>query len=86
MRIELYEQVALKQDLTEDGLKKGDVATLLDYVPHPQNGEEGCILEVFNAIGESIAIVVVPVSIIEPLQAGEILSVRTLTEVVSQKG
>lgn len=82
MKIDLYEQVALRRDLPEHGLKQGDVATLVEYVPHPkseQDGEEGCILEVFNAVGESIAVVVVPVSAIEPLHADEILNVRALS-------
>ena len=78
MKIELYEQVALRQDVPYYGLKRGDIATLVEYVPHPEGGEEGCILEVFNAVGDSIAVVVVPVSVVEPLQANEILSVRTL--------
>ncbi|MCC6803093.1 MAG: DUF4926 domain-containing protein [Anaerolineae bacterium] len=78
MKIDLYEQVALNQDLPDYGLRRGDVATLVEYVPHPKNGEEGCILEVFNAVGESIAVIVVPVSVIEPLRADEILRVRTL--------
>ena len=77
MKIELYEQVSLRRDLPEYGLKQGDVATLVEYVPHPHDGEEGCILEVFNAVGESISVVVVPVSTIEPLRADEILSVRS---------
>lgn len=79
MKIELYEQIALKHDLPDYGLKQGDIATLVDYVPHPQNGEEGCILEVFNAVGESIAVIVVPISAITPLHANEVLSVRSLT-------
>jgi Domain of unknown function (DUF4926) len=78
MRIELYEQVALRQDVSDYGLKQGDIATLLEYVPHPIGGEEGCILEVFNAVGDSIAVITVPVSVIEPLQADEILSIRSL--------
>ena len=79
MKIELYEQVALKHDLPDYGLKQGDIATLVDYVSHPEGGEEGCILEVFNAVGESIAVIVVPISAIAPLPADEVLSVRTLT-------
>jgi hypothetical protein len=68
MAIELYQEVALTQDLPEYGLRTGDVATLIDFVPHPSNGEEGCILEVFNAIGESTAVVAVPISVIEGLE------------------
>ena len=72
----LYERVALKRDLEQFRLKRGDVATLVDYVPHPDHGQDGCVLEVFNALGESIAVVVVPTSDVESLQADEVLSVR----------
>ncbi len=78
MRIDCYEQVALRHDLSDYGLQRGDIATLIEYVPHPHGGEEGCILEVFNAVGESISVVTVPVSAVEPLHAHEILSVRPL--------
>ena len=78
MKIELYEQIALRQDVPDYGLKQGDIATLVEYVPHPTGGEEGCILEVFNAVGDSIAVITVPISVIEPLQADEILTIRSL--------
>ncbi len=69
----------MRHDLPDYALKQGDIATLVEYVPRPQGGEQGCVLEVFNAIGEPIAVIVVPVSAIEPLQADEILSVRVRT-------
>lgn len=78
MTFELYKDIALVRDIPEHQLKAGDVATLVDLVPHPDNGEEGCVLEVFNAIGESITVVVVPISAIKALQANEILSIRPL--------
>ncbi len=78
MNFELYQRVALNRDLSEYQLKKGDVATLIDFVPHPSNGEEGCVLEVFSATGESIAVVIVPISDIKALRNHEILSVRSL--------
>ena len=78
---ELYEQVALCRDLAEHKLRKGDVAVLVDRVPHPEGGEEGCVLEVFNAVGESIAVVVVAESDIEPLRADEVFAVRSLGRV-----
>ncbi|TFI51959.1 DUF4926 domain-containing protein [Mastigocladus laminosus UU774] len=80
MKFELYQRVALNRDLNEYQLKKGDVATLIDFVPHPSNGEQGCILEVFNTIGESIAVVIVPMSDIKQLRNNEILNVRSLVE------
>ena len=76
----LYQRVALKRDLPEQGLKRGDVATLVDYVTGPKGGEPGCVLEVFNALGESIAVVAVRESEIEDLHAGEVLAVRPLAK------
>lgn len=78
---DLYQRVSLNCDFPEHHLKKGDVATLIDYVPHPTNGEEGSILEIFSATGESIAVVIVPISAIKPLRNDEILSVRPLAAV-----
>lgn len=69
MRIALYDRVALLVDVPEHGLRAGDVGCLVDYVAHPSGGEEGCLLEVFNAVGESIAVVAVPASAVEPLRA-----------------
>lgn len=43
--------------------------------------EQGCVLEVFNAIGESIDTIAVPISAIEVLRSDEILSVRPLAKV-----
>lgn len=78
MRPELYQRVALRHDLPEHDLRAGDVATLVEFVPHPEEGEIGCVLEVFNALGDSILVVAVPASAIEPLRADEVLSVRPL--------
>ena len=73
---ELYEEVALTCNIPEENLKQGDVAVVVEYVPHPTGGEEGAILEVFNAIGESVSVVAVPISAIESLRADQVLSVR----------
>lgn len=78
MRVSMFERVALKQNVDGHWLRAGDVAYLVDYVPHPSGGERGCVLEVFNAVGESIATVTVPESSVEPLEADEVLSVRRL--------
>lgn len=78
MKPELYQEVALTHDLPDSHLKAGAIAMLVEFVPHPANGEDGCVLEVFNAVGESIAVVTVPVSAVETLRADEILTVRSL--------
>jgi Domain of unknown function (DUF4926) len=74
----LYERVALTRNLDGHGLKRGDVATVVDTVPHPAGGPEGVVLEVSNALGESLHVVVVTASDIEPLSANEMFSVRPL--------
>jgi hypothetical protein len=78
MSLPLYQRLALERDLLEHELRRGDVAVLVDYIPHPERGEQGCVLEVFNALGESIAVVAVPESDIEGLRADEVLAVRPL--------
>jgi hypothetical protein len=78
MKQPLYQYVALCRDLDQHQLKKGDVAVLVDRVPHPTGGEEGCVLEVFNALGHSLAVLVVRESEVEPLEEDEVLTVRRL--------
>jgi hypothetical protein len=81
MKPPLFDRVALTQDLDKNGLRRGDVGVVVDYVAHPQGGEEGALVEVFNALGESLAVVAVPVSAIEPVRADEVLAVRPLARV-----
>jgi hypothetical protein len=78
MALQLFERVSLKRDVPEKGLRAGDVATLVDIVPGPNGPAEGAVLEVFNAIGETLCVTAVNVSDVEPLRANEILSVREL--------
>lgn len=40
--------------------------------------KEGYALEVFYAVGETIAVVMVPISALEPLRENEILQVHSL--------
>lgn len=78
MKPELFQEVALNRTIRSAKLHKGDVAVVIDYLPHPSDGEEGALLEIFNAVGESIRVEVVPISAIEPLRADQMLAVRSL--------
>ena len=51
---------------------------MVDLVDHPLSGPRGCVLELFNAVGESIGVVTVPEDAVEPLRADEVLSVRPM--------
>ena len=79
--VNLYDRISLNRDFPEYNLRQGDIATFIDTVPAPEGIEEGYILEVFNALGESIDVVTVPKSAISPLQPNEILAVRSLVQV-----
>jgi len=78
MALELYKQITLVRDIPDANLFKGDVAVLVDFIDHPSGGEAGVILEVFNVLGESIEVVTVPISAVEPLRAEYVPSVRLL--------
>lgn len=77
MKYKLFEEIVLNRDVPGKNLKKGDVATIVEY--HPVvGGEDGYSLEVFNALGDTIAVITVPESAIEPLTELEVFSVRPL--------
>jgi hypothetical protein len=78
MTLRLYDRVALKVAVPQQRLRAGDVATLVEFVDHPNQGPRGCVLEVCNAVGETIAVVAVPETAVEPLRADEVLTVRAL--------
>ena len=82
MKYELFTRIALKTDLPQHGLRGGDVATIAEHHLGRPGQEPGYTLEVFNAVGESIAVVTVRESQIEPLTANELLHVRPLAEAV----
>jgi hypothetical protein len=78
MTLELYQRVVLNTDQPQHNLKKGDIGTLVDTVPHPTGGADGYVLEIFNAKGESVSVITLPQSQVEPLPDNAILSVRLL--------
>jgi hypothetical protein len=80
MKFELFTRVALKENFPQYQLCRGDIATIVEH--HPvKNGEDGYSLEVFNAIGETIAVITVAESEIEPLMNNEVLHIRVLENV-----
>jgi hypothetical protein len=75
MTYQLFQEVVLATDVPGKGLRKGDVATIVEE--HPvAGGERGYTLEVFNALGDTIMVVTVPESAISAMKADEVLSVR----------
>jgi hypothetical protein len=81
MGYKLYSKVALKSDVPTHKLRRGDVATVVEAHSGRAGQEPGYSLEVFNAVGETLAVVTVRESQIEPLTDKEVLHVRRLDEV-----
>jgi hypothetical protein len=82
MTLKLFEQVALRRDIPDQKLRAGDVARLIDIVPGLRDGPSGAILEVFNALGQTMFVASVSVEDVEPLSADEVFSVRPMAEAV----
>lgn len=79
MKFKLFQQVALARNIAEKNLRRGDLATVVDSHP-ASGGEMGYSIEVFNAVGDTIAVTAVPESFLEELTPDEVLHVRPLTE------
>ena len=73
------------RDVPADVCQRGAIFGVLESITKDyrsnQESEDGCVLEVFNAVSESIAVVAVPISVVEALRADEILTVRSLAQV-----
>jgi len=48
MKLAIYQEITLNCNIATYNLNKGNIATLIDYAPHPKCGESGAFLEVFN--------------------------------------
>ena len=80
MKPKLFEEVIINRDFPEYNIAKGDIAVLNDFVTDPL-GEEGCVLEIYNAVGTFVMVVSVPLASIETLQPTDRLSVRSCVNV-----
>ena len=83
MTYKLFTRVSLAVDLPEYGLHKGDLATIVERHEGKPGQEAGYSLEVFNAVGETFAVLVVEESKINPVKGNEILHVRRLDKVAA---
>ncbi len=78
MAFELYTDAALARDIPEHGLRRGDLVKIVE-AHTPADGEHGYSVEIFNALGETIAVTAVPESALTRLHGNAVLSVRELT-------
>jgi hypothetical protein len=80
MKFKLFEEVIINHDFPEYNIAKGDIAILNDFVTDPL-GEEGCVLEIYTAMGAFVTVVSLPLTSIEILQPTDRLSVRSCVNV-----
>ncbi len=59
MKWPLYKQVVLLKDFPEEGLKKGDLVTTVDFLEAQRDSPNGYFVEAFNASGKTIAVFIV---------------------------
>lgn len=78
MTLELFQDAVLTHDIPEHRLKRGDIVKLVDRHIAP-DGTEGYSIEVFNALGDTIAVTAVSANTLEPLRENEILCARLVT-------
>jgi hypothetical protein len=77
MKFPLFTRVALAADYPAEEIRRGDVATVVDHHPAPTGaGEPGYSIEVFDAVGGTVAVLTVPESHLAALHRDEVLTVR----------
>ena len=79
MAYELYRDVILTRDIPKDGLRTGDVGTLVDRHVVPGVPEEGYSVEFFDMTGNTVAVITVPASALRVPTTADRPAVRALT-------
>jgi hypothetical protein len=64
MKQVLYKDAVVTRNLPEHGIKRGDIVKLVDHHVAP-DGTGGYSIEVFNAVGDTIAVTAVPATALE---------------------
>jgi len=76
MKFELYSTVALAEDLHEKKLKKGDLVTIVEYLPANESHPEGYVVEVSDVLGRTICVVALGKNQLQSLVPNAIPSMR----------
>jgi len=76
MKYPLFTRIALAEDFPQENLRRGNLATVIEFYEGAPGQEPGYELEVFNAVGDIFAVVTARESQIESLRKDELLSVR----------
>jgi hypothetical protein len=75
----MYSDVILTRDVAEDGLRAGDVGTIVERHSVPAVLEEGYSVEFFDMTGNTVAVVTLPASALRLPSPADRPAVRALS-------
>jgi len=78
MAFELYSDVIRTRDLSEHGLRAGDVGTVVERHVVPGVSEEGYSVEFFDMTGNTVAVVTLPANALRVPTPADRPAVRAL--------
>ena len=79
MPFDIYRDVILTRDVTERGLRAGDVGIIVDRHALPGVPEEGYSVELFDMTGNTVAVVTLPASALRMPTPADRLAARALS-------
>jgi hypothetical protein len=79
MAFELYSDVILTRDVPEQGLRAGDVGTVVDRHVLPTVAEAGYSVEFFDMTGNTVAVLTLPASALRGPTAADRPAARALS-------
>ena len=79
MALEMFQRAILTVDLPQDGLRAGDVGTVVDEHVVPNVEETGYSVEFFDMTGRTVAVVTVPASSLREPTTHDLPSVRAFS-------
>ena len=78
--LELYKDAILTTDLPNEGLRAGDVGTIVERHQVPGTPEVGYSVEFFDMTGRTVAVVTIPSSNLRAPTSADLPSVRASTK------
>jgi hypothetical protein len=69
MPFELFSRAALAEDLPDYTLQKGDLVTIVEYLPENEHHKEGYVVEIFDVLGNTLHVLSVYATQLQALKA-----------------
>jgi len=79
MPFDMYGDVILTRDVSQNGLRTGDVGTVVERHAVPGGSEDGYSVEFFDMTGNMVAVVTLPASTLRMPTPADRPAVRALT-------